>query len=153
MPTYDPTAANNSFSVAYAEFSTDVTVSGTTEAAANSVVEAPGFIPNGRDSFWLEFVAPGVSPGASAGASVVLVVYDNGSPLFAGTSAIAQVINNAAAAYTTSVSTKLKIKSPTAVVHVYSVRAFRAVANGTVNGTSGGIGRPGSINITREGGA
>lgn len=148
--TYDGTATDGRNAVvAYAEFNTDVSITGTNEAGATPIVTAPTFTPNGRDSFFLEFCAPSVTPAVSGGV-ITIVVYDNGNPIFAGTSGIAVVTNSAAGVCTYPCLTRLRITQPTAVAHSYSVRAFRGVGNGTVNGTNGGTSRPGYVMIERD---
>lgn len=132
----------------YVEFNTDISVTGITEAGATTIVTAAAFTPNGVDSYWIEFFAPGVQPASSLSAQVIICVFDNGSPIAAGTAAIAQVLNPTAAVMVTPVIAKLRV-TPTAVSHTYSICAYRQVGNGSVRGTGAGISRPGYVSVTK----
>lgn len=134
--------------ISYVEFTTDVTISATTEATANTIVTAAAFTPNGVDAYWIEFFAPGVSLGTSTGAQILIDLYDNGSAISAGASVLAQFVNPAAAAFINSCDTKRRIV-PTNAAHTYSIRGHRVTANGTVNGTGGATTQPGFIRITK----
>lgn len=148
MPLYDPTAAQAPIStVAYAEFNTDIAISTTTEAAATVIVTAPPFIPNGIDSFWVEFYVPGAQPASSATAALIFVLYDNGVAM--SPARIAQFNCPAAGAMIMPVFTRRRIVSPSAASHTYSVRCYRVTADGTVLGSLTSTGVPGYINITR----
>lgn len=136
--------------VSYVEFSTDVSISGTTEAAANTVVTAGAFTPTGMDDYWVEFFCPAIQTGASTGAQIRLALYDNGNPISAGTSTVAIYLCPAAAtALLVNGYAKRRLVTPSAVSHTYSIRGWRLVANGTVNGTTAGITTPGYICVTK----
>lgn len=134
--------------ISYVEFNTDVAISATTEASADTIVTAAAFTPNGADTYFIEFFAPGVQPGSSVGAQIVVDLYDNGNPISAGASMIAWFINPAAAVFVASADAKRRV-TPSNASHTYSIRAHRAVANGTVLGTSTGTSQPGYVRIVK----
>lgn len=135
--------------ISYVEFNTDVTISATTAATANTVVTAAAFTPNGADTYYVEFFAPAVSLGTSVGAQILIVLYDNGSQISAGASQIGQFVNPAAATFINECYASSPRLTPSNASHTYSIRAFRVTANGSVNGTSGATTQPGYVRVVK----
>lgn len=135
--------------VDYVEFNTDVSITGTTEAAATTVVTGAGFTPNGTDSFFVEFGCPGVQPASSIGAQIIIALYDNGSAFNSPNSTMAQFVNVAAQTWITPCFCTTNKITPSNASHTYSIRAWRIVNNGTVRGSSAGIGVPGFIRVRK----
>lgn len=129
--------------VSYVEFASLITVSATTEATATTVVTAAAFTPNGLDSFWIEFYAPGWQTSATAGAQLLVVLYDNGSAIASGSSKIAVLVNPAATTYVLQIIASRKV-TPTNASHTYSIRAYTTVANSFIRGDTG---VPGYVSI------
>lgn len=136
--------------VAPTVFNTDVTISATSEATANTVVTATAFTPDGSSDYWLDFYAPGVQLASTAGASVLLVLYDNGSVYGTANAMFAQWANPAAAPFITPAPGQMRIVAPSAVSHTYSVRGYKSgTGNGSVRGTAAGVSVPGFLRIWR----
>lgn len=149
MPTYNPQAAAGlPSSVAYAEITTNVSITATTEATAIAIVTAPTFTPNGTDAFWIEFFTPDATLAANAGGNALtLCLYDNGVSI-----GFISVLSSGGTTVLDTQMRPVRKLTPTAVAHTYSVRGFRTNANCTINAGAGGIGvnHPAYINITRD---
>lgn len=128
----------------YAENITDVTISGTSDATANTIVTGAGFTANGTDSFWLDFYCIAQ---AGASAQLVIVIYDNGSVLVTQ-NRLGQMVLGTGTPIAT-VYGKTKFTALAAGSHVFSIRAWRITANGTIFGSNGGLGRPAAMSITK----
>jgi hypothetical protein len=127
------------YELAYAEYTSNVTVSGASEGAATSVVAAGSFTADGSSAYIVEFYAPTISPGASTGVVVILL---EGST----------VLGNIA--FTSSQGDCLVRRkvTPASGSRTYSVKAWKAGSNdGTIEAGSGGTGAylPGYIRVTK----
>lgn len=134
-------------------FNTDITISATTAAAANTIVTGAGFTPNGTDTYLIEFQCAAIVVGASAGAALFIVLYDNGSIIGAGAGTegrIAQFNSQAAIAGVIPCHAAHRLV-PSNAAHAYSIRAYRLTTNGTILGTNSATGAPGFIRITKDG--
>lgn len=130
----------------YAEFTSDVTVSATTEAGANTVVTGNAVTYDGATIVMIEFFSPHVDPQTTAGANIWIVLYDGAASV--GHWGLAQTPANA----TTRVPVYLRRRlTPSAASHTYSARAYRGTANGGIAAGAGGNGAvmPGFIRITK----
>jgi hypothetical protein len=124
--------------LAYVEFTTDVTVSGT-EGAPTDVVSSGELILDGRP-VWVEFNAYGLLTSATAADAVVINLWDGATDL--GRWALA--VTPAAAAMAVPVHARRRI-TPAVGSHTYKVRAWKATNNGTVRATGT---FPGYIRVT-----
>lgn len=111
------------FELAYAERTSNLTVSATTSAAAQDVVSA-GAVTFDGSRYCIEFYAYAVGTGASAGNATILTLWDSSSEgprMFAiqGTSILTGCFAR-------------RFLTPSAGSHTYTVKAWRNVANGTV---------------------
>ena len=134
----------NVVELAYVQVTVDLSVTATTEGAAQSVVSAPLLSFDGATRVCIEFFCPEAQCAASAGAAIILPLYEDGSSIgFMGA-----VLTNAMIA---PVLVR-RFMTPTVGSHTYDVRAYRLVANGTLNFGAGGVGvdMPGYIRITRN---
>jgi hypothetical protein len=130
----------------YVEFASDITVSATSDVTANPIVTAGSFTPNGTDKFWVEFSCVAVATGASTGAAVIVVLYDNGT--IVSPSRIGQVTTPAASSMIAPVFNRVQV-APTNAAHVYSARAYRVTANGTMFAAAGSNMNPGHIVVLK----
>ena len=130
-----------SLEIAHNDYSSNVTISATTEATANQVVAAPAVTFDGATTVLVEFYAPSVNGG---GQVFQIGLFDGSSPLGI------LVYSNLATGSFQSVYVRRRL-TPSAASHTYSVRAWIAAGSGTVHGGSGGSGQvmPGFIRITR----
>ena len=133
--------------ITYGEITASVTVSGTTEAAANTVITSTGATYDGS-SVMVEFYSPYVAPAAAAGASVNLILFEDATSR--GRVAIVQTPTAAASSgIPVTVSRRL---SPAAGAHTFTVKAYQAFGNGEVRAGVGGAGPvdvPAYLRITR----
>lgn len=110
----------------YAEITTGVPVTATTSAGANTVITLPSHTFDGATSIYVEFFSPEVDIGASAALNIEL--FQDGTSL--------------GFMYRTNVSSFIgcfvrRKLTPAAGAHVYSIRAWRAVANCTIQAGAG----------------
>lgn len=130
--------------VAYAEITTTVSVTGTSQGSPTDVVAAAAFTADGTSSYKVEFYSPFYRVGASA--LLFVDLWLDGSVLchlfLAGSGSI--VDHYAAGAV---VARKV---TPAAGARTYSVKAYRATANGEVGAGNGAAGdyAPAYIRIT-----
>lgn len=143
-------ALNNSLrflkEVAYVEFTSDVSVTATTEATGNSVVSA-GAITFEAVPHMIEFFAPGARPdNAAAGRVLHLILYDSTTAL--GELAAPQT---PAAANDNQPVFLARRLTPTAASHTYNVKAWVSTGTGLVQAGAGGTGTklPGFIRAVR----
>lgn len=135
--------------VTYVEFNTDVTISATTEATANTVVTAGEFNASGVDAYIVEFYSPGVNVAAAVGAQIRVSLYDNGAAWIVGASVMGLWLNPASVtSLITPAPAKVRVV-PSAGKHQFSVRGWQLSGNGVVYGTVAGISLPGFIMVTR----
>lgn len=133
----------------YNEFTADVTISATTEATGNTVVTATSVEYDGKPVL-VEFFAPSVQVGASG--QVIIDLWDDTASASLGH--LATYVNPVASTHNYGAACGQRRLSPAAGARVYSVRAWRATANGVVAANTGGTGKnlPGFIRITRAAG-
>lgn len=137
--------------VDYVTLTTDVTISATSAATANTIVTGAGFTPNGTDTFKIEFVCPAIAVGATSGAALFILLYDNGSIISSGAGTegrIAQFNSQAAIAGVIPCKSEFVVV-PSNAAHTYSIRGYRLTTNGSILGTNSGTGAPGFIRITK----
>jgi hypothetical protein len=127
--------------VDYVQITSDVTISATTQAGANTIVtgtsRAYEAVPH-----LIEFFAARVMAGISS--NTVINLWDGSTDL----GRLAQISNAATGATgggTISAATRI---TPTAATHQYIIKGWRDSANGTVNAASG-TWLPAFIRITR----
>lgn len=128
------------------EFTSDVTVTATTEGTANSVVSA-GAITYENVPHLITFCAPGARPdNGAAGRILHIILYDS-------TTAIGELCGlttPAAANMNVCVTAQHKL-TPTAASHTYNVKAWTSAGTALIQAGAGGSGTklPGFIRIER----
>jgi hypothetical protein len=132
----------NGREIAYGEQASNVVISATTEAGANTIVTASAFTFDGATPVKIEYYVPDVSMGAAAVLTVVL---------FEGSTAIGVLSACSISGSTVPGWYGAKKLTPTSGSKTYSIRGFRATANCTINMGAGGAGNrmPGYIRITK----
>lgn len=133
--------------LAYNEYTSDVTVTATTEATANTVVTASAVTFDGATQAIIEFFTPWADQPATP-ATLKFWLYD-------GSSSIGQTgmyASSSANGGTTSLYLPVYLSrrlTPSAASHTYSIRASVTSGTGTVHGGAGGAGVlvPGFIRI------
>jgi hypothetical protein len=136
-------AASALTELAYTEFTAPVTVTNTTEGAADTLVTAPAITLDGTTTILIEFGCWKVT--AAAAGQVFLVLYQDGS-------SIGRMIRVQFPATTTDMGIFCQRRMiPAAGSRTYSIRAYRATANFTFEGAAGGVGNgfPGYIRLTK----
>ena len=137
--------------VAYAEFTSDVSITATTEGTANTIVTAPSFTADGVSAYLIEFYSVAVEPNSAvAGRSVGLWLYQDGASIGSIGTALSQV---ASITYYATMVARRRIM-PAAGTHTYSIRGSCSAVSATVHAGVGGIGAntPGYIRISKIGG-
>lgn len=131
----------------YDEFTANVTVSATTEAAANTVVTAKPLPFDGATPVIVEFFSIAVVVSATGGDRIEFYLYEDGSSI----GRIGAVFTPAGAGSLIVPARLSRRLTPSNASHTYSIRARRVTANGTVVGGAGGSGAdlPGYIRITK----
>ena len=111
------------------EFNSNVNITATTDATANTIVTAPAVTFDGATPVWIEFYAPAVDPGS--GTRIIYVLYDGSSPL--------DRLGDATYANTNTQVVSLRKKlTPSAGSHTYSIRAYVTSGTGIVKAGAGG---------------
>jgi len=120
--------------LAYNEFTSNVSVTATSEATANTVVTASAITADGSTPIVIEFYAPSVD------ANVAIVLYD-------GSSTVGGVLAFNGAQVPIYVPKRL---TPASGSHTYSIRAYKPSGSPSVQAGTGGSGNnmPGFIRIT-----
>lgn len=131
-------------------FNTDVAISATTEATANTIVTATAFTADGTSEYLVIFYCPAVWVGAAVGAQTRIVLYIDGAAINAGSSMIGSFINTAAGTVLSAPMYVQIPQTPSAGSHTYSIRGYRVTSNGTVNGTQAGISIPGYVEVRKS---
>jgi hypothetical protein len=123
----------------YAEVTSDVTITATTEATADTVVTAPSVTFNGTTKLEIEFFAPYIT--TYSGQTLTLVLYDGSSSI----GKLGFFCNTAG--YLTAGGVLKRVLTPSAASHTYSIRAYTDSGHGDIIGGSGGAGNvvPGFI--------
>ena len=120
--------------LSYVEKTTNTTISATTEGTANTIVTAATIVFDGSTVVLIDYYAAAVSCGTG---DVIFVLYDDAGSGAASVGIIGEFTQG------TSLTTAARLTrslTPTAASHTYSVRAYRATANGTVVAGAGGSG-------------
>lgn len=132
----------------YAEFTSIVTPTATSEATANTVVTGNAVSYDGSTVVFIEFFCPFANPDSNAaGRDLTLVLYDGSSSI--GKLSYEQTQANSQAYYfTPRLGRRL---TPSAASHTYSIRAYVSAGTGQVGAGAGGSGNnvPGFIRITK----
>jgi hypothetical protein len=127
----------------YVAVTSPVTISATSEAAANTVVTAGAVTFDGSTIVMVQFYCM-AAPGATATSSIQFWLYDGGSSI--GLIGYFQ----AATGQESSVKAEIRL-TPSSASHTYSIRASRGVSNGLIDAGTGGAGQspPTFIRITK----
>lgn len=130
--------------LAYNEFTSNVSITATTEATANTVVAASAVAFDGATRVRVEFYAVLLHP--PVGQSIVIVLYDGSSSI-----GVLGQASNATAVAVDQGAMEARFLTPSNASHTYSVRAYVTSGTGTVySGAAGaGVYVPGYIRITR----
>lgn len=132
----------------YAQITSNVTVTSTTEGSADTVVSSSAVAYDGSTTVFIEFYAPLVDPATdAAGRALLLVLYDGASNL--GRMGYAQNEVSGQHGYQTMYA-KRRL-TPSAATHTYHVKAFVTAGTGTVFAGDGAATHymPAFIRITR----
>lgn len=131
--------------VAYQEFAANVSVTGASEGASQTVVTAPAFTADGSPYF-IEFFAPAVQPPSTTGPAIFFLLFLDGVTQ----GIFGEVKNNGSSAMSITMRSKRRI-TPAAGSRTFSVRAY--VTSGTANVSAGaggsGVYVPGFIRVTK----
>ena len=131
----------------YVEFTSDVNITATTEATANTIVTGNAVTYNGTDKIYVEFFGPDCAPDTgAAGRFLQIWLYDNGSSI----GYLTLVMTPAASAMRVPVTVGRRI-TPSAAAHTYSIRGSVSAGTGHTYGGAGGTGNQpqGYIRITK----
>jgi hypothetical protein len=116
--------------------STDVAITATTEATANTVVTANSTTFDGTTAVWIETFLVIVRPdNAASNRNIVFSLYDGASSI----GLIGQITDPAAATIDVSFSAGRRL-TPSAAAHTYSIRAHVNAGTGHVFSGVGGVG-------------
>jgi hypothetical protein len=128
----------------YTEFTADVTISATSEAAATTVVTASAITFDGSTTAIIEFFSPAVDPSGVAG-TIDLFLFQDGSSIGRLSKTRA---GDTGAGGPVFAARRL---TPASGSRTYSVRGMRTVSNGNVRAGAGGSGNfmPGYIRIKK----
>ncbi len=133
--------------VDYVEFTSNVSITATTSATAQTVVTGGGFTADGSSNYFIEFFAPAAHPTSTAAASLNIVLFEGSTPL-------GLVVLTTPAANTMNIPALLSRRLvPTNTSHTYKVAAFVSSGTGVVGaGTGSGAGAtlPGFIMVTKQ---
>lgn len=132
----------------YVEFVAAVTITATTESGSTTIVTGSSVAYDGSTIVMIEFFAPNAEPyTAGIGALIVFTLFEDG--VIVGIMGAARTPVSGTS-WVAPIRLSLR-KTPSNASHVYSVRAYRTVGNGTVTGQGGGTGTyiPGYIRITQ----
>lgn len=132
----------------YTEITSSVSITATTEGAADTVVSAGAIVFDGSTRICIEFYSPLIQPGATASSQIAVLLYDGSSSI--GFILVAMKDGTSTAQRGTTGCLVRRFLTPSAASHTYSIRAFRVVSNGTVVAGAGGSGdnMPAYIRIT-----
>lgn len=141
---HDSAGKNLTRELAYAQFTSSVTVNATSSASPNDVVSSGALTYDGSTRVCIEFFAPIVGTGATGGSAVTVALWDASSegPRLATRQGASQQGPIYARFFLT----------PSAASHTYRVRAWRDISNGTIF-AGDGVGAepefvPGYIRVT-----
>ena len=118
--------------LAYNELTTNVSVTATSEATANTIVTASAITVDGKTPITITAFTPVTSVGA--GSTLTVCLYDGSSSIgFLGYFNPSGVVFYLPQSF-------LRRFTPSAGTHTYSIRAFIDGGTGTIGGGSGGAG-------------
>ena len=139
-------AAGTPYEVDYVEFTSNVNVTATVEASADTIVSAGAVAFDGSIIAVVEFFTPAARPAASAAASIKYYLYD-------GASSIGLIAQQFSAAASSSIFECYGTRrlTPSNASHTYSIRAIVSTGTGVVVAGAGGSGNyvPGFIRISK----
>ena len=119
--------------LSYVEFTSSLSVTGTTPATAQTLVTAAAVTADGSTLLCIEGFAPVVSTGASVGAAVRILLFDGTTNL----GELAIVRTDVAVIHRENFYFR-RYYTPSAASITYSIRAYRDIANGNVDAGPGG---------------
>lgn len=117
--------------LAYAEVTSDLNVTQTVEASAQTLVSAPAVSFDGGTIVVVAVYAARVVTGGSAGAAVVVNLWEDSTDL----GRIGYIATPAALSTIVPLSASRRL-TPSLGSHTYSARAWRVTANGTIAAAS-----------------
>ena len=132
--------------MSYTEQTAQVGITGTAEAAANAVIQAPAVAFDGTTTVLIEFFVPAVVPAAVAGAILFLWLYQDGVSI----GRLASFCNPATGQFIVPGYAARRM-TPSAGNHNYTLGATVSGGNGTIFCGSGSAGQylPGYLRISR----
>lgn len=113
---------------------TNLSVTATTEGAAQTILTGSGFTADGTTQYLVEFFAGTVIIGTTSGSNCTLVLLDGASVVIGKWCVLG---NNSTAGPFGPIFLRYLV-TPSAASHTYSVAAFRNASNATVDAGSGG---------------
>jgi len=130
----------------YAQFTSPVSITATTEGTANTLVTGASVAYDGSTVVMIQFYCPYITPASTNGASVIVQVNEGSTVL----GYICSVLVPTGAQMNIPGNGFMRL-TPSAASHTYSIRAFRGTGNGTVGAGAGGAGayRPGFMRIIK----
>lgn len=137
--------------LSYVEFTSNVNITATTAAAANTIVTAAALLFDGATPVQISFYAPGVITAPADLADVLIDLWEDSTDL----GRIGQITcseSDTTAGKATRIPVQVsRFITPTAGLKTYSARAYRSVGDGVVNAGAGGVDTlmPGFIRIVR----
>lgn len=131
--------------VAYNEFTSPVSVTGTTEATATTVVTASSVVFDGLHVALIEFWCPAAARGTNW---IQFALYDGSSSI----GGVLEPLGYTGSATLPPVPLKRRL-TPAAATKTYSIRAFVDAGTGSVKAGAGGTGAdlPGYIRVLQQG--
>ena len=139
------------YEYAYAQFTSTVSVTATTEGTANTVVTAAGVAFDGSTIVLVRFFSELVSPASdAAGRTLSVYLYDDTGGGAASIGRIGMFRTPATGLDNKPAVCELRL-TPTAATHTYSIRAAVSAITGTIAGGTGGLAgtAPGFIQILK----
>lgn len=134
--------------LAYVEYTSDASLTNTTEGTAHTVVTAPAIVFDGATAVWLEFYCEAARPDpANIGATMTVLFTDGGTALGQAQVAQTPVVG---ANFKAGALVRRRL-TPSAASHTYDARGFVSVGTGILKAGAGGAGLflPGYIRITK----
>lgn len=119
----------------YAQATSGVAPTATSEATANTVVTGNAVTYDGSTAIWVEFFTPAARPDSTAGRTMTFALYDGSSSVgLMGTITMA-----ASTGDTKTILLRYRL-TPSAAAHTYSIRAYVSAGTGSISGQAGGSG-------------
>jgi hypothetical protein len=144
-------ANNAGVELAYAEKTSDTSITATSEATADTVVTAGAVVLDGSTKIIVEFSSPTIqSPGAAGSRGTFIVLYAAKDGAAAASLGRLDVVFNATAAQISIGKLSRRIYTPTVGSYVFSIRSYVTAGTGTVEGGTGVSGgtMPAYIRVT-----